>query len=89
MTVFLTAIDTQQQISPFTVINIELDQVFDLVNRIIINGHRLLSIQIQDKGLYLLELPVEAFNGQDMSQAMQDLKQQWQEALGQTTAPGL
>ncbi|GAB3942051.1 hypothetical protein GCM10028805_06190 [Spirosoma harenae] len=80
MFVLISSITTQGEVKYFSFRVPTLEIVFNVLSQIRKTGDSLLSIQVID-GNQVLFLPAEAFDGQDFSQPLSELEQQWKRLL--------
>lgn len=88
MVLFITAINRQAQARQFSYHTGELEKALDLLSSIIELGDTLLKVQIADED-GLLELPLEAFDKEPFSDAIHQLKIEWERILAQPVSPQL
>ncbi|RZK44390.1 MAG: hypothetical protein EOO61_03920 [Hymenobacter sp.] len=60
---------------------LSFDQCIDMINRLVRGGWLLEQIQLYELDRQPINLPVEAFDGQPITDTFRRLAAQWQEAL--------
>ncbi|WP_420151076.1 hypothetical protein [Spirosoma sp.] len=84
MILSFTAIDASAQLRNFFYQQEELENALDILSAIASQGDTLLNACIIDEKSRL-ELPVEAFDGQQFSDSIKQLEKQWQTVLSEST----
>ncbi|QDK81129.1 hypothetical protein EXU85_21930 [Spirosoma sp. KCTC 42546] len=84
MIFYLTAVNQQGERQKFYFENSELEKGFEVLTNISSRGHVLLNASVCD-GDSLLQLPVEAFDGQPCLPAIRALEQEWLTVLKSPT----
>lgn len=74
-------IDRKGQHSHGTVKNITLEKSFEMLNQFVCQGYQLIYAQWNDQASAPITLPVDAFDGESMTEPLAALQRQWEHIL--------
>lgn len=85
MHLVLTTVDKQAQFRDFVCQLSTLELLLDAINAIALTSDLIIKAQLFDEGKEKgIELPIDGFDGQPISQQLQTLKKQWQQVLSKS-----